>query len=285
MGVKRCGAQTADGVCARVVSLKPCPHHGTAPVRTQAPAPAASVAAAGVADAPDPLLGDGPLTPPSSTSLDDLDVDESMFDAEAEALTGRIDELLPDDFAEYHEATERRHFSLAEGGVGSQFGDPDSPLGGPSNLRELLEEAGVQRGGLDGDDRDALIASGAPRDAFVDGPRYLMVHTPGVQGVVAASDLDDDDVVSFEVTKPDAPPTAIVDDGSVGRPRTDVATVIVGPAPSDPSREVLWTAHPGLPVRPTSSEQVADGTKMTVREVRERLGGDVTLLLRDAPGR
>lgn len=178
--------------------------------------------------------------------------------------------LLPADMADYHDAVDAKHFGAQA--VGSAF---DSLEG----VAALLAVAEATRGSLDGDDRDQLIAGGADPAAFLPQCRYLRVDgVRGRLGLIAAADLDDAVEVMAVRTKEGAPCSLTVDGGSHPRPAVGWATVIVGPRP-DGNGEVLWTAHPGGPVRPAVEDTLDDGATLTVGEVRRQFG-DVWLQLR-----
>jgi hypothetical protein len=257
-----CGATTTDRqTCTHTIGRKGrCPVHGDRGRATAAPSAAngATVAAADPFPAqPEPRMDQPRLT------IDQIDEAHAYVD----------DEGMPD----YYAALRDRHWNPAAG-AGSQFvsGQHDGP-------GSLMAVAHHQRGGLGGDDRDQLIALGAPPEAFMDGdnaPRYLLVRTPGVEGTVPVADLPDDTPVRAERTKPGTPCSLIVEGDADDRPPTGVATVIVGPHPKDPDREVMWTAHPGLPTRPAQDDRYDDGQQLTAGQVRADLGDDVRLLLR-----
>jgi hypothetical protein len=181
--------------------------------------------------------------------------------------------LMPAHLAGYYAATEAKHFGPSP--VGSVFNDPLA-----ADLVSLLELVEAQRGGLDGDDRDDLVALGADPDAFAppgSGIRYLLGRAWGRVGVIKASALPAETRVEAVRTKPGAPCSLVVS-ASVERPVTDVATLIVGPD-AEAGHEVLFTAHPGLPTKPASEDRFEEGAVMTTGEVMGLLG-DVLLQLR-----
>lgn len=71
---------------------------------------------------------------------------------------------------------------------------------------------------------------------------------------------------------------------------TDFGTIIIGPnekdkdaKPEDPgpsTKEMVWTVHPGLPVRPVAEDIWPEGSEITVQEIIEKLGNDVFLNVR-----
>lgn len=133
-----------------------------------------------------------------------------------------------------------------------------------------------QRGGLTGDDRDELIARGADPEAFMapeSGVRYLLVETPGAVGVIRSEGMSDDTPVYVVRTKPGVPCALAVDVDAA--PTTGVGTVVIGPHPDDPSREIVWTAHPGLPIPPARGEDPFaefEGGTVSLGVVRDRSG-------------
>jgi hypothetical protein len=144
----------------------------------------------------------------------------------------------------YYEALDRQH-----------FGDSASA----SNFLEFtcIEEAlfvcAVQRGGLHGDDRELLVAMGVEDGALLapDKCRYLVFTASGQEGVVGAEQLSHDVLVTLLQEKPGVPLSLVVAatqrvEVTIRRPRTDIATVIIG------SGGELWTLHPGLPVAPST---------------------------------
>lgn len=184
----------------------------------------------------------------------------------------QIRSLLPSTEAavQYFAATERKHF-------GSQS-DPGSTFTDVDNLADLLSLAHFQRGNLDGDSRRSLIASGVHPDAFAAGVRYLLVRTPGTVGILNTSTLHPDDTVTVERTKPNAPCTVVTE--VTTQPTAEYGVIIIGPDVdgfTDDGRDVLYTAHPGPPTRPANSAVLDgyEGQQITVRRMREVLGGDV----------
>lgn len=182
-------------------------------------------------------------------------------------LLEATDPFLPREHAGYFRACEEKHFG--DRAVGSVF---DSP----TDLRELLGAGALQEGGLlrdDSRDRAALIADGAPADAFLGDCRYLRVPARGRMGMLRASELDPDTRVIAIRTKPGAPCSPVIF-GQTGAD-CDFATVIIGPnEPRDgtlPSTsEMLFTAHPGPPVKPPDGFE--EGEQLTVGEVLDRFG-------------
>ena len=175
-------------------------------------------------------------------------------------MVGRgIDELLPVEQAAYFDALDAKHFGAA-GTAGSVFT-------GVPGLRELLEMVVAQRGSLDGDDRGLLLAAGASERSFLPGCRYLVCHVAGRNGMVDAFALDPATPVRVVRTKPGAPCSLVVD----GAPEAEVdfATVIIGPNEDagSSSAEMVWTAHPGMPARPSEGERWPEGATLTAADV------------------
>ncbi|MEK9132251.1 MAG: hypothetical protein AAB606_00885, partial [Patescibacteria group bacterium] len=59
----------------------------------------------------------------------------------------------------------------------------------------------------------------------------------------------------------------------------DFGVIVIGPnekakpEDSDPStKEMVWTAHPGLPVRPAKDDSWPEGTTITIADVKAKLG-------------
>ncbi len=183
--------------------------------------------------------------------------------------------ILPAEHEGYFKATEAKHF-VPETAVGSLFT-------GVKSLNELLGLAIQQRGSLEGDDREKFIALGAKEGDLMPQCRYLMVKTPGEVGIVNVKDLAPDTQVQVVRTKPGAPCSLIVLDNNF--PVTDIGTIVVGPnekseKPDDPERttkEMIWTVHPGLPVRPLAGDVWPEGSVVTVQDVIEKIGNDVFL--------
>ena len=190
----------------------------------------------------------------------------------------RVDDLLPVEHAAYLRSVDDKHFDPA--GAGSVFIDC-------SSLRELLGRAAAQPGGLDRDDRARLLADGVPASALLEHCRYLRVPAAGRMGLLDAAALPADTPVQVIRTKPGAPCSLVVraDRGDT----VDYATVIIGPnepQPGDPpasTREMVWTAHPGPPIRPATFDLWPEGTTVTAGEVLVRLGAEGRVYLQAQP--
>jgi hypothetical protein len=180
-----------------------------------------------------------------------------------------ISAFLPEEHTAYFQSIEKRHF-IRETAVGSLFTEAGS-------LSDLLEKVVDQRGDLRGDDRDKLIHRGVSEEALLKDCRYLMVNTPGEVGIIPASDLSDETPVRVVQTKPGVPLSLVVEMPTL--PETDFGTVIIGPneqeKPEDPppsTKEMVWTVHPGPPVRPATVDIWPEGANITVRDVKGELG-------------
>lgn len=193
---------------------------------------------------------------------------------EAEKLIQEIRKILPEEQQSYFQSIDKKYFN-AETSVGSRFLDA-------KNLAELLQFAFEQRGSLDGDDREALVQVGVNPETLMKECRYLKVDTKGEVGIVKVSDLSPDTKVKVIRTKPGTPCSLVAEQENL--PRTDFGTVIIGlnektneddPEPS--TKEMIWTAHPGAPIRPAYEDIWPEGSEITAQEVVNRLGNDVYL--------
>jgi len=189
-----------------------------------------------------------------------------------------ISALLPAEAAEYFRQTESKHFD-PETAIGSRFT-------GVHSLWELLELAQTQRGTLAGDDRHLLMKMGVPETYLLPICRYLLVHTPGKVGIISVDELRDDETVYAKRTKTGVPCTLYVVRDTL--PDTDIATIIIGPNEDENSstKEMIWTAHPGLPIPPATREIYQDGDTLTVSDLRNEnspLAGRLFLNVMEKP--
>lgn len=188
-------------------------------------------------------------------------------------LRKQIRGLLPQTkrFAPYYEATEAKHFGDASV-AGSTFTDPQTP-----NLAALLEQAAQQRDTLEGDDREALIADGASPESFREGIRYLRVETQGTVGVISSAKLPSRTLVEVARMKPNAPCSLVVEVDT--QPTTTMGTIIIGPRADTPSKEMLYTAHPGVPTPVDGQDRMAqwEGQRVPLSLVKKMYGSDVWL--------
>jgi hypothetical protein len=188
-------------------------------------------------------------------------------------------EILPTEQADYFEAINAKHF-VPETGVGSLFTEC-------KNLEELLILAQQQRGSLAGDDRDKFLQLGVPNNALLPECRYLLIETAGEIGIVSINDprLKPETEVSVERRKPNAPCSLIVSLNEF--PRTTLGTIVIGPnekfdhnSPEPSTKEMVRTAHPGLPIRPATTDIWAENSKITIADVRAKLGENAFLNVR-----
>jgi len=92
----------------------------------------------------------------------------------------------------------------------------------------------------------------------------------GVLGVVKLSELPEDTQIVLDDRKGTGKVSAVIKGSRLDAPRCDYIVAILGPRPDLPDVEVVWTFHPGDPVRP--SEVQADGlggSTVTVKEAVE----------------
>lgn len=185
---------------------------------------------------------------------------------------------------EYVASIDRKHFG--EGGAGSKFTDPRV-----SNVDQLLSLAAKQRGGLDGDDREALIRAGANPKDFApasSGIRYLKVEVEGSQQLRSTASMADSDVIEVQAKGGnDGRPPSLTFAAPGGAERVSFATVVVGPKVDGDRKpiegtETLYTAHPGIPTRGIRSDDVRNagldgGSKLTVGEFRKLFGRDIQI--------
>lgn len=158
--------------------------------------------------------------------------------------------LLPAVMADYYLALDAKHFAFG-GGVGSRFRD----LLNINHLLTLLAK-GVNL--MVDDHRQKFVALGVESDALLPFCRYILVETRGYNGIVKAGDLDANTLVTAVTTKPGCPCSLTVE--GIPLQPTTIGTLILGPGENG-EPWVVWTAHPGLPIRPTSAEEgVEEGT-------------------------
>jgi len=197
-----------------------------------------------------------------------------------EEISVQVARVLPDEQKGYFEDTERKHFD-PEAGAGSIFTEVKS-------LPELLALAIRQRGDLEGDDREQFIALGVNPESLLTFCRYLKVNTGGEIGIKSTRDLSPDTKVKVIRMKRGAPCSLIIESNDF--PKTDFGTIIIGPneksettLPDDPEQsteEMVWTVHPGLPIRPSTGDLWLEGSEITVRDVVKKYGFDVFLNVR-----
>ncbi len=188
-----------------------------------------------------------------------------------------IQSLLPQEQTGYFNTIQRNHFDR-QTAVGSYFTEV-------ATLRDLLHLAQVQGKRLSrDDDRQQFIDMDAPPSALSPECRYLMVETPGKMGIVRAEDLPDDTTVRVVRTKQGVPCSLVVE--NVPLTDTDFATIIIGPnekeRPEDPepsTEKMIWTVHPGPPVRPATADIWNEGSTITIKDIKDhKLLGSTTWL-------
>lgn len=210
------------------------------------------------------------------------------------ALPPATKELIPPVVFPHLERTNDMHCGAGEGG--SKFTDSriHSVLDVVQMRADLAEKVHARM-----DDREALKAVGAPENAFLPAvktevhpqglPEALYYKVEGVEGRLGIISLGEvapgtmvlirreKGVADRERVKEYAPVSLTAICGSVeAMPRTDFATIIVG-RESD-GVDMVWSVHPGAPIRPLMTEfdlsrglpgpgEVAEGAKQLVRVV------------------
>lgn len=192
----------------------------------------------------------------------ETEVDGVGYPADVERLVPRTGEL-----AEYYASTDRKHFS-DDSVAGSKFTDPQM-----TKVEDVLALAYEQRGSLDGDDRDELVALGAKPEVFWDQARYLKVSTPGKVGSAPLSSFPEGTLFKAVRTKVGGNVSIVAEVDEM--PTTDVGTIIIGRETPE-SDEVLFTTHPGLPAKAGTVDTFAsvEGRTLTAAEVAAVAGTD-----------
>lgn len=172
-----------------------------------------------------------------------------------------------DGWDEYYTATDKKHFQDRDA-PGSKFTDPSL-----SKVEDVVALTLQQRGSLEGDDRDKLIARGAKPEAFRDGNRYLMVNTPGTLGVQDSRTMRDDDLVEVTRTKPGTPVNLVK---KVTEQGTTNYGVVVVTKDFDSGEPRVITTFPGTVTYSPKNHQMEalEGKTITVAQAREILGDD-----------
>lgn len=182
---------------------------------------------------------------------------------------------------DYYAATDAKHFTPVTAGPDGAAATPGSTFTDPTlaRLNDAVALAYRQRGNLDGDDRDELARLGTPEAAFKPGIRYLLVRTPGTVGIRRSDDLPDDTMVEVVRSKPGAPCSLVVE--VTAQETTEVGTIIIGRSDTGDGSgdEVVFTAHPGLPIPVDFSDRMAgfEGRRVSLAAVRGAYDGDVWL--------
>lgn len=185
---------------------------------------------------------------------------------------GSFGHLMPSEFAQYYADTEKKHFDPSQ---------PGSTFTGVGNLEDLLEEAFDQRGTLQGDDREELMALGADPRSFGADKRYLMVRTPGTLGAVSSSELSGDQLLQVVQKSADMPPVCALEVNE--QPASQFATIVLTDSPSNPavagSPGMLITAFPGVSMEPGASSLFTPfiGQSITVAEGRKIFGREFSV--------
>lgn len=210
----------------------------------------------------------------------------AKVDAYKEAQAAVPNSLIDrDSRPEYIASIETKH--ITGDGAGSKF--TDSKI---KSVNDVMLLAQKQRGNLDGDDRDKLIAQGADPNTFLPesmGVRYLMVKTNGTQALKNTQDLDENTVLTVTAKgRNDGKPSSLSLSTDVKeQPTTQFGTVIIGPKSDEDKNPIentqtLWTLHPGVPTRGIRSNSLRehgldDGSTITVKELREKFGKDINV--------
>jgi hypothetical protein len=193
-----------------------------------------------------------------------------MNKEEPENTASVSSQLLPAEEAEYYQQLQAKHFS--DQAVGSRFTAETLTSLVDSNPQLLNDD----------DDLDKFLALGVDRQALLPDRRYFLLHAAGEEGLIAADNLEPQTVVEVVGAKAGSLSLAV---RGPKRPRTKLATAIVGDYPADPSRRALITIFPGLPADPARSMVSEDndfglqsGQKIALAELQELLGRDDLLL-------
>lgn len=165
-------------------------------------------------------------------------------------------------YEDYYASTNKKHFLSSEKrsdrenlekflmNPGSQF-DPDKV----GSLEELINKTAAERGNLEGDDRERMIAMGADPAGLLPPPnRYLLTSTGGYLGSIKSDELDDDTPVSYHEKVPGSNIVSLTVDMEE-KPYVDHGVIIM----TDPNTlrgtpdnisqldSVMTTAFPGFP--------------------------------------
>lgn len=183
-------------------------------------------------------------------------------------LSKDVQALLP---LEYAERLSDMHCNPESLG-GSKFLSRED--GGVNDALEVIEQLGPEKFAQmvadRQDDREALMAAGAPESAFLPAtkgaehpeglPEALYIKVDGVKGRLGIKTLEHFDPstkvlverekgASEEGADGYVPPSFTVVEGTAeDMPETDFATIIVGRAGG--GDDAVWTMHPGEPVKP-----------------------------------
>ena len=171
------------------------------------------------------------------------------------------------EYKQYYADTDAKHFHDKDK-PGSKFTDARV-----KNLNDVTALAAYQRGSLEGDDRDTLIKHGANPAALNSEFRYLIVKTPGKLGAQDISTFPADTKFRVERTKTGASCSVVADVKS--QASTNFGVIIMG-KPTGTGKDVVITAHPGMPA-PRSGKGTFDdyeGKSLSANHIREIAGKD-----------
>jgi hypothetical protein len=164
---------------------------------------------------------------------------------------------------DYYAANDRKH-----------FGDPTSPgsqFTDVADTEALVALTYRQRGTLEGDDREELIARGGDPDGFMAGKRYLMVETPGVLGIKSGHETADDTPITITRTKPGVPCSMVAN--VTEKSPVNYGVVIMG-GHNVTGQPFVISTFPGKVTRPTADERIdgLEGQTVPAGHLRILLG-------------
>ena len=204
----------------------------------------------------------------------------SPFDKRLAQLPESVRPLMPPESAEYLGRTNDMHCNPDTSG-GSKF--VPAVEGGVDDILGVVEKMGAdelaRRVAAREDDREPLMAAGAPENAFLPAtkgpgapeglPEALYFKVDGIRGTVGIlqlSELDPTTRVDVLQEKEGVPLSYSAHTDSMDAlPRTDFATIIIGRGGD--GKDAVWTIHPGAPIRPTVIEGFEHGQTVTVQEL------------------
>lgn len=198
-----------------------------------------------------------------------FDCARSVYFKTPDLKNPKYDANMPSAYAQYFADTEKKHFNLDS--PGSQFTEL-------KNLGQVLAAAEHQRGSLDGDDREYLIEMGADPKSFAPDRRYICAETPGVSGVVKASELNPDEIVTVIQKSEKAKPMCQMTVKK--KTPTQIATIVLVDNPTLPGTEgvdtLLITAFPGVSGPSGSNNDLLPyvGKQLTLGQASEIYGRD-----------
>ncbi len=187
--------------------------------------------------------------------------------------------LIPSESFVFYERTNQMHCNPDTPG-GSVF--LPASEGGVDTIFDVITKAGAneladnvkQRQ----DDREALLAAGAPKNAFLPKERtddpaeevglyFKIDNIKGELGIIQLQDLDPATPVTVLQEKESAPISfSVQQPEGHSRPKTDFATVIIKKMPGEDA-DKLWTIHPGVPIKPPKLSAFSPGDKITVQDL------------------